>query len=222
MSAASRFQSLSFPKQLISKNMNNIKCGNCGFANWATAENCKKCYVLLAENVRQPESSKPKPLPVTQKPSAFQILKNDGLAFVAIILPVVMWGVYIAVTFFGVSFESTRSETVVENSGGNPVFLIAPILLTIGGALLLSWRVSSISKLFETGERIKGKIITVSFLKDRGRIDFSYNYKRQKFQSGLSIMKNSKTQSYRNGADVVLIVDAANPSRVLIQDLYVS
>jgi hypothetical protein len=202
--------------------MNNIKCNNCGFANWATAENCRKCHVTLAESAPSTSSDNPKSLPpVIRKPSAFQILKNDALSFVVIILPVVMWGIYIAVTFFGVSFESKRSETVVENSGGNPIFLIAPIVLTLLGAGLLSWRISSFNKIFETGERVVGKITGVSFIKDRGRIEFSYRYKRQKFQSGSSIMKNSKTQSYRHGDDVVLIIDSVNPNKVLIQDLYI-
>jgi hypothetical protein len=201
--------------------MNNIKCINCGFTNWATAENCRKCHVSLAESSPSTDSFRPKPLPVIKKPSAFQILKNDALSFVAIILPVVMWGIYIAVTFFGVSFESKRSGTVVENSGNNPVFLIAPIVLTLLGAALLSWRLTAFNKMFETGERVVGKITDVSFSKDRGRIEFSYNYQRQKFKSGSSIMKNSKTASYRNGGDVVLIVDSANPNKVLIQDLYI-
>jgi hypothetical protein len=201
--------------------MNNIKCNNCGFANWATAESCRKCYASLAESAPTPNSLKPKTRPpVTQKPSAFQILKNDALSFVAIILPVVMWGVYIAVTFFGVSFESKRSGTVVENSGGSPFFLIAPVVLTVLGAALLSWRITSIGKLFETGERVVGKITGISFVKDRGRIEFSYNYKKQKFQSGSAIMKNSKTQRYRSGDQVILIIDAANPNKVLVQDLY--
>jgi hypothetical protein len=201
--------------------MNNLKCSNCGFTNWATAEKCVKCYASLAESAPTTSSFKPKPLPVIQKPSAFQVLKNDALSFAAIILPVVMWGVYIAVTFFGFTPESKRSGTVVENSDGNPVFLIAPIVLTVLGAALLSWRISSFNKLFETGERVVGKITSVSFFKDRGRIEFSYSYKRQKFQNGAGIMKNSKTESYRKGEDVVLIVDAANPRKVLIQDLYV-
>jgi hypothetical protein len=201
--------------------MNNLKCDNCGFTNWATAETCVKCYASLAESAPTMNSFEPKPLPVIQKPSAFQVLKNDALSFVAIILPVVMWGVYIAVTFFGVSFESPSSGTAVENSDRNPVFLIAPIVLTVLGAALLSWRVSSFNKLFETGDRVTGKITKVSFFKDRGRIEFSFSYKQQKFQNASGIMKNSKTESYRKGDKVILIVDAANPRKVLIQDLYV-
>jgi hypothetical protein len=201
--------------------MNNIKCNNCGFANWATAETCRKCHLSLAESAPSTSRGTPKPVPVIQKPSTFQILKNDALSFVAIILPVVMWGIYIGVTFFGVSLESKRSGTIVENSGNSPFFLIAPVVLTVLGAAFLSWRVSSFNKLFETGERVAGKITGVSFFKDRGRLEFAYSYKRQKFKNASSIMKNSKTQSYRSGDKVTLIIDSSNPNKVLVQDLYV-
>lgn len=201
--------------------MKSIKCNQCGFTGWATDENCKKCNASLKNNVQSPSSFRPLPNLPTQKPSFFQILKNDALSFIGIILPVVMWGIYIAVTFFGVSFQSKRSDTVIENSGANPVFLIAPIVLTILGAAFIFWRISSITKIFENGERVMGKITDISFFKDRGRIEFSYNYQRQSFQSGSSIMKNSKTTGYRNGDEVILIVDSAKPTRVFIQDLYV-
>jgi hypothetical protein len=201
--------------------MNNIKCNQCGFANWANAEKCRKCHGSLAESAPSSSSPKPKPAPVIQKPSTFQILKNDAFAFIAIIPAILMWGFYIGVTFFGVAVESRRSGTVIDNSGNNPLFLIMPIVLTVLGAGLLSWRLTSFNNLFETGERVVGRITDVSFFKDRGRIEFSYSYKRKKFQNGSSIMKNSKTESYRKGEEVILIIDAANPSKVLLQDLYV-
>lgn len=201
--------------------MKSIKCNACGLTGWATAENCKRCNAPLADNVPASNAFRPQPNLTVQKPSAFQVLKNDALSFIGIILPVVMWGIYIAVTFFGVSFESKRSGTVVENSGANPFFLIAPVVVTFLGAAFIFWRISSITKIFESGERVMGKITDISFFKDRGRIEFSYNYQRQNFQSGSSIMKNSKTTSYRSGDEVILIVDSVNPTRVFIQDLYV-
>jgi len=201
--------------------MKSIKCNQCGFTGWATDENCKRCNASLKNNASPPDGFRPNPASPVQTPSFFQILKNDALSFIGIILPVVMWGIYIAITFFGVSVQSKRSGTVVENSNGNPVFLIAPIVITVLGAAFISWRINSITKIFESGERVMGKITDISFFKDRGRIEFSYNYQRQNFQSGSSIMKNSKTTGYRSGDEVILIVDSANPTRVFIQDLYV-
>jgi hypothetical protein len=201
--------------------MKSIKCNQCGFTGWATAGNCKRCGAPLTGSAQPSDAFRPKPNLPRQKPSFFQILKNDALSFIGIILPVVMWGIYIAVTFFGVSLTSKRSGTVIENSDANPFFLIAPIVLTILGAAFIFWRVNSITKIFESGEMVTGKITDISFFKDRGRIEFSYNFQRQNFESGSSIMKNSKTTAYRSGDEVTLIVDSSNPSRVFIQDLYV-
>lgn len=201
--------------------MKSIKCSQCGFTGWATDETCKRCNTSLKNKAQVSSTFRPNAgLPV-QTPSFFQILKNDALSFIGIILPVVMWGIYIAVTFFGVSFTSKRSGTVVENSNGNPALLIAPIVITVLGAAFIFWRINSITKIFDSGERVMGKITDISFFKDRGRIEFSYNYQRQNFQSGSSIMKNSKTTGYRSGDEVILVVDSSNPSRVFIQDLYV-
>jgi hypothetical protein len=201
--------------------MNSIKCRQCGFTNWATAENCKKCNSLLGSNFQETNSSVPKLIQNNQTPSFFQVIKNDFLSFLAIILPIVGWGIYIAVAFFGISFTNRRSGTVVGGSGDNFVFIIIALVFTILGISLLHWRVSSIQNIFKSGERVMGKITNISFFKDRGRIEFSYNYSRQNFQNGSAIMKNSKTQSYRNGDEVVLIVDSNDPNRVLIQDLYI-
>jgi hypothetical protein len=201
--------------------MNSIKCNQCGLTNWATAENCKRCQQTLLNNLDQsvvlPKIKTSQSIP---NPSIFQIIKNDALSCVALILPVVMWGIYIAVTYFGFSFESKRTGTTVANSEGNPVFLIAPIVLSFLCGGIIFWRLSSIQKLFKSGERVIGRIIDISFFKDRGRIEYTYSYGRQNFQSGTAIMKNSKTQSYQNGQEILLVVNSANPNKALIQDLY--
>ncbi len=201
--------------------MNSIKCRQCGFTNWATADNCKKCNSLLESDFQETNNSIPKLIQYNQKPSFFNVMKNDYLSFLAIILPIVGWGIYIAVAFFGVSFTNRRSGSVVGGSGNNYGFIIIAFVFSIIGIILLYWRVSSIQQIFKSGVRVIGKITDVSFFKDRGRIEFSYNYSRQNFQKGSAIMKNSKTQSYRNGDEVVLIIDSNDPNRVLIQDLYI-
>lgn len=200
--------------------MNSIKCPQCGLTNWATAENCKRCQISLSSIDQSTEIPKIRTNQSFPEPSTFYIIKNDALSCITIILPIVMWGIYIAVTFFGVSFVSKRTDTVVNNSEGNPFFLVAPIILSILCLGVLFWRINSIQKIFKSGERVIGRIIDVSFFKDRGRIEYSYSYKRQNFQSGTSIMKNSKTQSYQNGQEILLIIDSTNPNKALIQDLY--
>ncbi len=200
--------------------MNSVKCPQCGLTNWATAETCKRCQTLLNNLDQSDFLPKLKTRQSIPNPVTFQIIKNDALSCIAIILPVVMWGIYIAVTYFGVSFGSKRTGTTVTNSDGNPVFLIAPIILSFLCGGVIFWRLSSIQKLFKSGERVIGKITDISFFKDRGRIEYSYSYGRQNFQSGTAIMKNSKTQSYQNGQEILLVINSANPSKALIQDLY--
>jgi hypothetical protein len=90
----------------------------------------------------------------------------------------------------------------------------------VSAYLYLFKRVNSIKNIFKTGDQIIGKITDISFFKDRGRIEYTYSYQRQTFQSGTAIMKNSKTESFLTGQELLLVVDSANPNKVLIQDLY--
>jgi hypothetical protein len=42
----------------------------------------------------------------------------------------------------------------------------------------------------------------------------------QPYQNGNAIMKNQKTQAFRNGDEIELIVDRSNPKRAFIKQLY--
>jgi hypothetical protein len=200
--------------------MNSIKCNQCGLTNWATAEDCKKCKSSL-KNILPPTESKLKPRTSIPIPTLSQTLKNDYVSLIVSIIPPIVFGITVIAPALGISFRSRRSVVVGAVSGGFDAlgFGIA-LIVTVSAYLYLFKRVNSIKNIFKTGDQIIGKITDISFFKDRGRIEYTYSYQRQTFQSGTAIMKNSKTESFLTGQELLLVVDSANPNKVLIQDLY--
>jgi hypothetical protein len=209
--------------------MKSLKCTQCGLVNFAGVTVCKRCNVALSEaslsSMLPANTAKSATAAArsgnqssTIQPSFISIVKNDFLAFIGIILPVVFWGLFVAVDVFGLSLGRRGRE--ISNSDGDSTFLYLAIGATILGIALLAWRVVSFQKVFADGQEVVGQITNVSFIKDRGRIDYSYRINGQTYQSGNGIMKNQKTQSFREGDAVELIVVPSNPSRAFVKELY--
>jgi hypothetical protein len=202
--------------------MNSIKCNQCGLTNWATAENCKKCKSSL-KNILPSTELKLKPRTSIPIPTLSQTLKNDYVSLIVSIIPPIVLGITVIAPAFGISFRGRRSivvGAVSEQSSFDAVGFGIALIVTVSAYLYLFKRVNSIKNIFKTGDQIVGKITDISFFKDRGRIEYTYSYQRQTFQSGTAIMKTSKTESFLTGQELLLVVDSANPNKALIQDLY--
>ena len=150
------------------------------------------------------------------KPSFVGIVKNDYGALIGLMTPLLFWGLFIATNVFGLSFaRGGRGKGLPPEA-----FLYIAIVGTVLGISLLVWRFYSFQNTFANGENAVGQITSVSFFKDRGRIEYSYSLNGQTHQSGNAIMKNQKTQSFREGDQIELIIDRLNPKRAFIKILY--
>jgi len=207
--------------------MSSLKCPKCGLVNFAGSTICKRCQSSLS-NVQssgsnQPISVKPRVRSAMNtpsvKPSFVSIVKNDYGALIGFILPLVLWAMFIATNVFGFSL-SRRGRAAIEPNSTDSTFLYIAIAGTVVGIALLAWRFYSFQQTFANGENAVGRITSVSFFKDRGRIEYSYNLKGQTYKSGNAIMKNKKTQLFRDGDEIELIVDRLNPNRAFIKTLY--
>ena len=206
--------------------MSNLKCPKCGLVNFAGSEACKRCQSSLSN--AQSSASSSHTFATSQgnlrvrstiqtpavQPSFVSIVKNDYIALLAFATPLLFWGLCIANNVFGFSFSRRGTGMPPE------AFLYLAIGGTVLGIALLAWRFHSFQQVFANGENTFGRITSVSFFKDRGRIEYSYSLKGQTYQSGNAIMKNEKTQSFREGDEVELVVDRSNPKRAFIKTLY--
>ena len=193
--------------------MSNLKCSKCGLVNLIGSANCKKCQSSLTNIQRKAGVRSTTQTPAVQL-SFIGIVKNDYAALLGLATPLLLWGLCIATNVFGISF-SRRSKDMPPET-----YFYLAIIGTVLGLTLLAWRVYSFQQTFANGENAVGRITSISFFKDRGRIEYSYSLNGQTFQSGNAIMKNKKTQSFRNGDEIELIVDRLNPQRAFIKALY--
>lgn len=206
--------------------MSSHKCPQCGLVNFANAVSCKRCQTSLSgvssESTFTPRSSasirnvsQTSPVQI----SFVSVIKNDYGAFMGLIMPFVVWGIFIATNVFGFSFS--RRGRSVPADGSDPIFLYIALGGTVLGIALLVWRVRSFQQVFANGKIAVGRITNISFFKDRGRIEYSYGVNGQTYQSGNAIMKNRKTRSFQDGDEIELIIDSSNPKRAFVKALYV-
>jgi hypothetical protein len=154
------------------------------------------------------------------RPSPFRVLQSDFIALGSILFPAVMWGMYIVIAYFGF-FPGFRGHDPIQGSEGAPAFLYLGIITTLIGVPLFVWRWRSFQSVFARGRVVTGRIASVSFSRDRGRVEYSYEYSGQRYHGGNAIMKTKRTKALQEGDEVELIVDPENPKRALIRDLYV-
>jgi len=155
----------------------------------------------------------------TRQPSLLRIIQSDYTALFALGFPAVAWVMYIAIAYFGF-FPGLRGRDPLTGADA-PFFLYLGIITTLVGVPIFIWRVRSFQTLFAQGVQVTGRITSVSFFRDRGRVEYTYTYEGETYNGGNAIMKTGRTQALQPDTEVVLIVDRSNPKRALIRDLYV-
>lgn len=199
--------------------MKSIRCSKCSFVSSAGSQICKNCKAdISSQTFTKPTTSTSQRK--IQKPSLKAIISNDQLiVLIGIILPVVMWGIYIAMNVFGFTFTSKRSGTeIMADDSGWQIFL--PIGFTILGLIVTTLRINHINNIFKNGIQIVGEIIEITFVKDRGSIIYSYNWNGNNFKGYNSVMKNSSTENFQNGQSISIILNSEKPNQSLPANLY--
>jgi hypothetical protein len=67
----------------------------------------------------------------------------------------------------------------------------------------------------------KKAVTGISFIKDRGRIEFKYYYQGKNHQTGNAVMKNKYTETISVGDEIEVAIDPGKPRKALIVSLYV-
>lgn len=143
---------------------------------------------------------------MTNKPFSIRsAVNNDFTLTLAILVPFFIW-----VFFFLSSILVGRSQII---------FILA-IAVTILSPGLLVWRLRSLRAYFKAGEEVVGKITHAYFFSDRGRLQFKYTFEGVSYSGSAAVHKNDRTTAFKEGQDILLIVDRARPKRAFMLDLY--
>ncbi len=147
-----------------------------------------------------------------RSPSFFSLIQGDYWALLAVIFPVVGWGLFIYNRFIAAGPDRVEAASF---------FLNMAIVATVVGIPLLVWRLRSFQAHFARGVEVTGRVIAIGFRRDRGRVQYTYTYQGQSYQGANALHKTRKTQGIQPGDEVTLLVDPDNPKRALIRDIYV-
>lgn len=151
--------------------------------------------------------------------SLWWIILSDYLAQLAVLFPLVMWGIYVAAAVIGLpALKPGRPPLTAEDS---PQLLYMAVIFTIVGIPALIWRFRRFQSLFDCGQEVEGRVVRVWFYRGRGRVEFEYAYQDRLFKRSQAIASNRRTRRLRTETEVTVVVDPSNPGRAAIRQLYV-
>lgn len=94
-----------------------------------------------------------------------------------------------------------------------------PLSLLAAGVLL--WRISRVQTLFRRGAVVRGAITRILLARDRGRVEFRYEFDGERFDSWMPVHQSSEVRALRESQEIDLLVDPSRPRRAIIRHLFV-
>ena len=138
-----------------------------------------------------------------RKISLIRSLKHDYALLVCLLIVVISLG------FIGYFFY-------VEDFVALPFFSILPFVFLVLGFL----RFNVLKSYFSSGVYVQGMITDVWFMKDRGRVTYSYEIEGQVYTRGNAIMKTKETKLLVKGKPVDVLVKYDSHNKAIIKHLY--
>lgn len=156
----------------------------------------------------------------TQQPSVWRIISVDYAALLAILFPGVTWGGYVGFALFFAD-SSDRGWDPLLGDNGLPFWFWFALAETVLSIPTLMWRVTRIRGILACGEEAPGEVLSVSFYRDRGRIEYTYSYHGQEHRNWNAVHKTARTTALQQGQKITVAVDPQGPKRAVIKDLYI-
>lgn len=133
----------------------------------------------------------------------FRSLKHDYAMLGCFLFVVVLVG------FIGYFFYT-------DDLTAMPVFVVLASVFLILGII----RFFVLKSYFTNGVLAQGVIVDIWFMKDRGRVTYSYEVDGQVYTKGNAIMKTKETKMLYKGKNVDILVKSKAYDRALIVHLY--
>ncbi|MGE5597915.1 MAG: DUF3592 domain-containing protein [Bacteroidota bacterium] len=153
-----------------------------------------------------------------RSPSLTRIISTDYPAMLAVLFPVVAWGIYAALRIFGRLPD--RHGRMVSSAEAGPFFFYVGLAALVIGVPLLVMRVRTLRGAFSRGIETEGLITNLYFHRDRGRVEYTYEYQGRTYKRRNAINRNNRTRKLVMGTKTVVVVDPDKPERAFIKALY--
>jgi hypothetical protein len=134
-------------------------------------------------------------------------------------MAVLVPGVVVSICL-GVLLLTSMPDEPVSPATGLPLLTVAALASAFAGTVILVWRFWTIRGVFARGVEGSGVLTRVTAVKDRGQLSYRFDHAGQLYECGCSIHRNRRTRRLKRGAAVTVVVDAADPRRSLLRDLY--
>ena len=157
---------------------------------------------------------------MTRNAQTGRILRNDYPSLLMLLCISVMWVIAIGGSALGFLPTRRGGGAVEVDSTMMTVMIVAAVVGTFVFGWLAARRIQDIKRIINTGPEVQGRIQTIGFFKDRGRVEYTYEYDNQLHHAGNAIWKNRETMQLQAGDEVMLIVDPDKPSRAFVASLY--
>jgi hypothetical protein len=152
--------------------------------------------------------------------SVGRILKNDYGSLLMLIAIGVAWLLVLFAARFG--FLANRRGDVTQTDPAQVRSLvIMAVVVTVVFGFFAPRRIARIRRVIADGPACDGTVTRINFVKDRGRVEYEYQFNGETYEAGNAIWKNRETEAIRPGQRVELIVDPSRPSRAFLASLYV-
>lgn len=152
-------------------------------------------------------------------PSPVRIIQIDYWTMLSLLFPGVFWLIYLGAAMFGF-FSDVRGYDPLLGAQGIPFLFWLGIAGLVVGLPTASYRIRMIRSVFASGVEAPGVLTSLSFYRDRGRAEYTFQMGEQRLQSGNALHKTERTRALQVGQAVTLAVDPANPKRAFIRSLY--
>ncbi len=159
-------------------------------------------------------------LTMTRNAPIGRILKNDYPSLLMLIFISVVWVVAIGGGVFGFLPKRRGGGGIEVDSSMMNIMLLVAVAVTILCGWLAVKRIGVIKQVIRNGPEVEGRIQSIGFFKDRGRVEFDYEYAGESYHAGNAIWKNRETTQLQDGDGIRLILDPDKPSRAFSASLY--
>ena len=141
------------------------------------------------------------------RPSIFRIIQLDYASFLAAIFLVVIWGMGL--------YEAWSTQVFALED-----FYLA-LIVTVLALAILVWRYAQISSLYTMGIKAEATVNAAGFYRGRGSIKYIYTHAGQKYISKMTVMKSKRTEKFRVGDQIAVLIDPNKPKRSVITSAFI-
>ncbi|MFC2092204.1 hypothetical protein ACFLTD_05465 [Elusimicrobiota bacterium] len=154
------------------------------------------------------------------RPRFLKIISSDYISLLCVLTPVVCWGIYFFLIYFIYFPEFIRKWIPAEIEAAPFFFYLGGISLPVCIPVLL-WRMRYINDVFFRGIEVKGIVANILVEMDKVKIELSYEFNGIEYKKNITLNNDKKTSAFKPGDGIVLLVNADDPGKCIIRDLYV-